>query len=237
MPEIELGGVDGGSRRLRGYVARPDGSGPWPGVVAIHEAFGLEDVMRRQADRLAQAGYLALLPDLYSDGGAARCVLGTIRSLIAGKGKPFADIEAARQWLLGQGDCTGRVGVIGFCMGGAFAIVVADTGFDVASVNYGPLPPKLGKVLEGACPIVGSYGAKEIGAAKSVRRLERTLTELDIDHDIKLYPRAGHSFLNDAVAGPAVLRPLLRIAQLKPEPESAADAWQRIEAFFEKYLR
>src|SRR5581483_6872841 len=122
MAEIELGAVPGGSHHLRGYVARPDGAGPWPGVVIVHEAYGLADVMRRQADRLAQAGYLALLPDLYSDGGALRCVVRTMRALVAGQGRALVDIEAARQWLLAQGDCTGRIGIVGFCMGGAFAL-------------------------------------------------------------------------------------------------------------------
>ena len=64
MPDIEIGPVAGGSARLRGYLAVPEGDGPWPGVVAIHEALGLNDILRRQVDRLARAGYLTLAPDL-----------------------------------------------------------------------------------------------------------------------------------------------------------------------------
>lgn len=248
MAEIELGAAPGGSARLRGYVARPDGDGPWPGMVVIHEAFGLDDVMRRQADRLARAGYLALVPDLYSDGSAARCVLGMFRTLItaqrgagSGKGrdgKPFTDIEAARQWLLAQGDCTGRVGLIGFCMGGGFALLAADAGFDAASANYGPVATgDLTSVLRGACPLIAVYGGKEPGAARTVRRIDAALTDLDVEHEVAVYPRAGHAFLNEGQAGPALLRPLMRVSQIKPEPESAKDAWQRIDAFLDRHLK
>jgi carboxymethylenebutenolidase len=236
MAEILLGAVPNGSERLQGYVARPSSSGPWPGVVVIHEGWGLDDVIRRQADRLAAAGYLALAPDLFSDGGVLRCVVATMHSMITAKGKPFADIEACRSWLLDQGDCTGKTGVIGFCMGGGFALAVADIGFDVASVNYGILPRDIDGALRQACPIVASYGAKDFGGSRAVRRLDETLTKFGVEHDVKLYPKAGHSFLNDAPNGPLLVRPFLKIVHMGPEPESAADAWRRIEEFFAKHL-
>ena len=236
MPEIQLGAVAGGSARLKGYVARPAGTGPWPGVVVIHEAWGLDDVMRRQADRMAAAGYLTLAPDLFSDGGALRCIASTMRSMVTTRGRPFADIEAARQWLLAQGDCTGKTGIVGFCMGGGFALAVADTGFDAASVNYGVLPRDLNAAMGNACPIVASYGRKDFGAARTVRRLDEALATHAVEHDVKLYPNAGHSFLNDAPDGPLLLRPLLKVLHMGPEPESAKDAWRRIETFFATHL-
>lgn len=85
----------GGSRALQGYLAEPDGEGPFPGVVLIHEAFGLDDVMRGHADRLAAAGYLTLAVDLYSDGGARRCLVATMRSLGSGTGRAFTDVSTA----------------------------------------------------------------------------------------------------------------------------------------------
>lgn len=236
VTDVQLGTVAGGSSALTGNLATPEGTGPWPGVVAIHEAFGLDDVVRRQADRLAAAGYLALAPNLFSDGGAKRCVVGTMRAMFKGTGKPFADIEASRQWLLGRPECTGKVGIIGFCMGGGFALLAAPTGFDVASINYGMAPRDLDATLQGSCPIVASYGGKEPGAAKTVRRLEDTLTRLAVPHDVKLYPAAGHSFLNDAPNGPRPLRPVLKVFNVGPEPDSAADAWRRIETFFAQHL-
>ena len=236
MSDIALSAGSGGSQNLSGYLVRPAGPGPWPGVVLIHEAFGLDPVMRRQAEHMAQIGYLTLAPDLFSDGGARRCVLGTFRSLLAQRGKPFVDIEAARQWLVDQPDCTGKVGVIGFCMGGAFVLVTAARGFDAASVNYGPLPRHIEQTLTGSCPMVASYGRKDITLRGAAGKIERTLTKLGVEHDVKEYASAGHSFLNDAMAGPRALQPLLKIGNLKPEPEAAKDAWNRIEAFFAEHL-
>ena len=236
MPDISLGTTDGGSKELHGYLATPEGAGPWPGVVVIHEAFGVDDVMRRQADRLAKAGYLAFLPDLYSDGGAARCVMGTFRALYTGHGKAYVDIDTANGWLREHDDCTGKVGIIGFCMGGAFALVSANRGFEAASVNYGPLPPHIEERLTGACPIVASYGKKDFSTRGAAAKIERALTKLDVPHDVELYPNASHSFLNDAMTGPRPLRPLLRVTGFRPEPETAVDAWRRIEAFFAEYL-
>ena len=237
---VDLSGrtaVPGASTRLRGYVARPSTPGPWPGVVVVHEAWGLDDVARRQADRLAAAGYLVLLPDLYSDGGALRCLKATFAALKAQRGRPFQDIEASRAWLAGQGECTGQVGVIGFCMGGGFALLAATRGFQASAVNYGMLPEDADTALEGACPIVGSYGARDRGLKGAAAALGATLSWLGVEHDVKEYPTANHSFLNDAPNGPLVLRPLLKVAGIGPDPVAAADAWQRIESFFARHLR
>ncbi len=236
MPKIELGRVDGGSPSLRGYLAMPDGDGPWPGVVVIHEALGLNDVVRRQADRLAAAGYLAVVPDLFSDGGVARCLVGTFRAMFAGAGKPIADIDAAREFLAAHDDCTGKVGIIGFCMGGGFALVTAARGFDAASANYGVLPRHAHTALAGACPIVGSYGGSDVTLRGAANKLTGTLVDLGIEHDVKEYPGAGHSFLNDTYFGPAPFRSLQRIVNVGPNPEAAKDAWQRIETFFAEHL-
>jgi carboxymethylenebutenolidase len=118
-----------------GHLARPAGDGPWPGVVVIHEAFGLTDDIREWADRLAGAGYLALAPDLFAWGATVRCLLGAFRSLNAGRGRAFDDIDSARAQLLNDDDCSGSVGIIGFCMGGGFALLAASRGFDVAAPN------------------------------------------------------------------------------------------------------
>jgi len=92
------------------------------------------------------------------------------------------------------------------------------------------------QALVGACPIVGSYGKKDRTMPAMAPKLERALTTLGVEHDVKTYPNAGHSFLNDAPNGPAALRPLLKVLNFGPEPASAADAWRRIEAFFAEHL-
>ena len=226
-----------GSRTLQGYLAEPDGEGPFPGVVLIHEAFGLDDVMRRHADRLAEAGYLTLAVDLFSDGGARRCLVATMRSIMSGTGRAFTDIATARSWLRGDARCSGKVGVIGFCMGGAFALLAAHDDFDAASVNYGQLPRDLEHALEGACPVVANYGAKDRTMPGAAAKLEAALTNLGIEHDVKEFPTAGHGFMNDAPVGPRPLRPLMRVMGIKPDPAAAPEAWQRIEEHFARYLR
>ena len=236
MPDFDLGAVPAGSSRLKAYLARPAGTGPWPAVLAIHEAFGMDDVLRRQADRLAAAGYLTLGIDLFSDGGAARCVVGTFKAMATGKGKAFQDIEFGRQWLAAHADSNGKVGIIGFCMGGGFALVTSTRGFDAAAANYGAVPRNAEKALAGACPIVASYGKSDLMMAGMAGKLEKALTSAGVTHDVKAYPDAGHSFLNDEPNGPKALRPLLRIAHVGPQPEAAADAWERIESFFAQHL-
>lgn len=231
--------IDGASAGLRGILAVPEGEGPWPGVVMVHEVFGIDESMRAAAKRLAEAGYIALMPDLFSMGGTRRCLTRTFRDLSAGTGRAFANIEAARLELMARPDCTGRIGVIGFCMGGGFALVTAaGHGFDASSVNYDRLPKDLEHTIEGACPIVGSYGAKDKSLKGAAARLETTLATAGIPHDVKEYADAGHAFLNAAPAGNAVTRTVMnRIMGLGPAPEAAADAWGRIDQFFGEHLR
>lgn len=203
----------------------------------VHEAFGLDDVMRRQADRLAAAGYLTIAPDLFSAGGARRCLVSTLRSLSSGRGRAYADIEAARAWLRSSKLCTGKIGIIGFCMGGGFALMAAARGYDAAAPNYGQLPKDLDATVQGACPVVASYGGRDITLRGAAGKLEAALTRAGIEHDVKEYPAAGHAFMNDGPAGPRLLQPLLKVMNVGPEPESATDAWRRIEAFFSQHLR
>jgi carboxymethylenebutenolidase len=236
---VDLSGstVPGISRGLVGHLARPTGEGPWPGVIVLFEALGVNDVGLRQVERLAKAGYLAMMPDLYSQGGTARCLVSTFRSAMSGTGRAYQDIEAARRWLADSQECTGKVATVGFCMGGGFALMTANRGFDAASVNYGLMPKDLDAAVAGACPIVASYGGKDRSLKNAAAKLEAALQRAGIPHDVKEYPDASHSFLNDAKVGPKVLRPLYRVTGMGPEPTSAADAWQRIEAFLAEHVK
>jgi carboxymethylenebutenolidase len=221
--------------QLQTYLAVPPVvPGPWPGVVVIHDAFGLGDDTREQADRLAAAGYLAAAPDLFTNGGI-RCLRTTVATLLRGEGDAFEDLQAARTWLAARPDCTGRVGVIGFCMGGGFALVVAPRGFDVAAPNYSPLPKRdLAEVLRGTCPMVASFGGRDRTLPGAAAKVEAVLAELGVPHDVKEYPDAGHGFLNRHNGGP--LNVVMRLAGFGYHHPSAEDAWGRILRFFDTHL-
>lgn len=224
------------SRELRAYLATPIGEGPWPGVVVVMDALGLGDDIKEQADRLAAAGYLAFAPDLYS-GRGLRCVVATLAASRSGSGEAYEDIEGARRWLSARRDCTGRIGIIGFCMGGGFALLCAPRyDFAAASVNYGEVPEDGRQRLAGACPVVASYGRRDRGLKGRADRLEKALTELGVEHDVKEYPDAGHSFLNRINAGPG-LGQIVKLAGLGYHHPSAEDAWRRILEFFDAHLR
>jgi carboxymethylenebutenolidase len=229
MPDVTVGSMSG-------YLAVPAGSqGLWPGVVVIHESGGLNGDIRAHADRLAAEGYLALAPDLYRGKSFARCLRDVFRQLHAGSGSAFDTIDAARAALAARPDATGQTGVLGFCMGGGFALLCAPRGeFSAASVNYGQVPADAQRVLAGACPIVASYGARDPMGAGPPQRLADALTALNVPHDVKVYPGAGHSFMS---IKPAALAPLARLARLDYKPESAEDSWRRILVFFGEHLR
>ncbi|GAA1433449.1 dienelactone hydrolase family protein [Microlunatus lacustris] len=225
--------------RLDGRLAvlvRPAEPGPWPGVVMVHEAWGLDDVLRRQAERLASAGFVVLAPDLYGDGPRLRCMRSAFAALKARTGPPFDILQAAREQLLDDRHVNGRVGVIGFCMGGGFALLLSSDGFDASAVNYGMIPEDVEEVLRGACPVVASYGGRDKQLVGEVPRLQAALEANDVPYDLQVYPSAGHSFLNDVMNGPVLVRPLLRLGHVGPEPDAAQDAWCRIEAFFRTHL-
>jgi carboxymethylenebutenolidase len=224
------------------YVATPSSSGPWPGVVLVHDFTGMSHDLRNQADWLASHDYLAIAPDLYYWGSRLGCLRTIMRDIGAKQGRTFDDIDAARHWLIDHEDCTGSIGVVGFCMGASYAVLLApDHGYAAASVNYGSLPKDPVDYLANACPMVGSYGAKDhspMGRRAAVQ-LERVLTEVGVDHDIKVYPGAGHGFMNDH--DPDDMTPLLtvlnKVSGTKFDAPSAADARRRIIAFFDHHLR
>ena len=232
MPDISYP-VAGGT--VPGFLAEPaDSPGPWPGVVVIHEAFGLGDDIRQKAGELAASGYLALAPDLYGGRPWIRCVRAAFGQLRAGSGPAFTALEGARSFLAGRPDCTGRTGVIGFCMGGGFALLCAPrAGFAAASVNYGEVPQDAENALAGACPVVGSFGGRDPMGTKHPERLQRALAVLEVPHDVKVYPGSGHRFMTETTGAAAVFA---RIGRMSYQRADAQDAWQRIYAFFGEHL-
>jgi carboxymethylenebutenolidase len=220
-----------------GYLATPNTSGPWPAVVVVHEIFGLNDDIRRIADRFAAAGYLAFAPDLMAMGSRIACLVSVARSLVSGRGRDVDRLLALRDWLAGQPGCTGQVGIAGFCLGGGFAILLANQGFDASSVAYGRLPRNLSAALAGSCPMVASYGGRDGSLPGAAAKLEAGLIAAGVDHDVKEYPEAGHSFLNNSNGRmPAPMRPMLARMHAGYVDTAAADAWTRILAMFDRAL-
>jgi carboxymethylenebutenolidase len=223
------------------YLATPvpvsDRPGPWPGVVVVHDLFGPGNDMREQADWLAAAGYLALMPDLYHGKNAIRCIQGSFRQLAAQRGPVFDQLDQARTTLAAHPDCTGTVGVIGFCMGGGFALLLAGRpDWAAASVNYGPLPKNLDEVLSAPCPVVASFGGKDKGLPGAAAKVESALARSGVSHDVKEYPTARHAFMNRLTAA-SPITPIFKVMGVGYDHDAAAGARQRILAFFDTHLR
>jgi carboxymethylenebutenolidase len=224
---------------LRGYLARPQGAGPWPGVVVIHDIFGLNNDLRRQCEWLASEGFLALGPDLFSRASKVSCLRSIVMDLRARRGPTFDAIEAARARLVADERCTGRVGIIGYCIGGGYSLLLApDHHYVVSSVNYGDVPNDIETVLAGACPVVASYGAKDRLFRGKAAKLEKALTVNGVAHDVKEYPDAGHGFLNEHEGKVAAFIGVVgRLTGISGDEPSAQDARRRIIDFFSRYLK
>ncbi|HTX63024.1 MAG TPA: dienelactone hydrolase family protein [Acidimicrobiales bacterium] len=227
--------VRGPRRDVPAYVASPPGDGPWPGVVVLHDVFGMTVDVRHQADWLAAAGFLALAPDLFSWSAKPICIWTVLKDWRAQRGRTFDEVDAVRGWLEADGRCTGKVGVVGFCMTGGFALLCArGHGFAVSADNYGNLPSNLDDALAGACPVVASFGARDRSLRGAAARLERALVVAGVAHDVKEYPDAAHGFMNDHRS--VAWRLMERTGMGGHVEGAAADSRRRIVAFFTEHL-
>jgi len=214
--EISISELRGG-----GFLALPDGDGPHPGVVVIHEASGLNENIRDITRRLAGEGYAALAVDLFNGRNRAICMARYMAGMLMGSVNRYGidDLRAALTLLAKNPEVDAlRLGAIGFCMGGGFAIAWACTDSRLKAIApfYGANPRPL-EVVKRLCPVVGSYPERDFTASAG-RNLDRALARHGIEHDIKIYPETRHFFFNEQNGA--------------YDRDAAADAWQRLLRFF-----
>jgi len=214
--EISISELRGG-----GFLALPDGDGPHPGVVVIHEASGLNENIRDITRRLAGEGYAALAVDLFNGRNRAICMARYMAGMLMGSVNRYGidDLRAALTLLAKHPEVDAlRLGAIGFCMGGGFAIAWACTDSRLKAIApfYGANPRPL-EVVKRLCPVVGSYPERDFTASAG-RNLDRALARHGIEHDIKIYPETWHFFFNDQNGA--------------YDKDAAADAWRRLLRFF-----
>jgi len=229
MPQIQTSSISvprsNGRGAMESFLAKPEGAGNFPAIIVIHEISGLNDNIREIAGQFAEQGYVALGVDLFSNRNRMLCMLQIMHGMLIRplNNSMLSDLKSAMAVLQKEPNVdANRIGVVGFCMGGTYALQLAITakGMKAASVFYGMNPKPLESVAE-ACPIVGSYPDKDF-TTKAARELEASLTKNNIPHDIKIYDDTQHSFYSQ---------------QRTPfEIDASRDAWQRMLSFFEKHL-
>jgi carboxymethylenebutenolidase len=210
------------------------GSAPFPAVVVIHDIYGYSRDLRRHCERFADAGYVAIGPDLYQ-GGKPGCVVKTLMSMLTNEGFAFEIIDAARAHLASRDDVdSDRIAVAGFCMGGGFALVAAaDQSFAVAAPFYGAVPKNASR-LNGLCPTIAQYGALDTPYVSHAKRLARHLEGLGVEHEVHIYDGVGHSFMNQLEGKLAPLGRHLPIHAFY-DPATEAIAWDRLLDFFARH--
>jgi carboxymethylenebutenolidase len=212
---------------LRGaYLAIPDGSGPFPGVVVVHEVFGLNDNIKDICRRLADEGFVALGVDLFEGRNRAVCMARMMVGVMVGNLDHYGvpELKEALADLARQPEVDAdRLGAVGFCLGGSIVLTWACTERRLQAIApfYG-LAPRPREATRRLCPVVGSWPGHDF-TTKAADILETELTAAGVAHDLKVYPSAKHSFFND---------------QLRNyDPDASADAWQRVLAFFDGHVR
>lgn len=221
---VHVGPADGGTSA---FVAWPSGREAGPAVIVIHEWWGLNGQIREVARRLAQQGYVAIVPDLYhgrvaSDAERAHELMRGLLDDVA-----LTDLDATVSWLRSE-PRVGRhkIGVVGFCMGGRVAELLALHSAEPAAtvMFYGPPEIDPTQLVKLRAPLQGHFGGEDQGIPlQRVEMLRAGLMEARKPVDIHVYAGAGHAFMNDA-------RPSFH-------PDAARQAWARTLAFFQKYLK
>jgi carboxymethylenebutenolidase len=206
-----------------GYFARPRQAGSYPGVVMIHEWWGLNDNIKDMARQLAAKGYMVLAVDLYGQVAATREEAAKLVQSID-KAEAVANMRAAAAYLRSQG--AAKIASMGWCFGGGQSLQLALSGepLDATVIYYGSLVTEQEKLAPIQWPVLGIFGEKDAGIpVDTVRRFGEGLDALGVENDIRIYPGVGHAFANPSGANYA--------------PDETKDAWTRTVDFLERNLK
>lgn len=217
-----------GSETVKGFMYTPAGNGPFPALVVIHEWWGLNDWVKQQAQKLADEGYVTLAVDLYR--GNIATTPEEAHELMRGVPEDRAkrDLLAAYDYLASQKNVKAeKIGAIGWCMGGGYALDLAVDQPKLAAdvINYGHLATDDSTLRRINAPILGIFGAQDRGIPPdSVRAFEQQLKKLRKTIEVHIYPDAGHAFENpNNKAG--------------YRPQDAKDAWDKTVVFLAAHLK
>ncbi|HLF77005.1 MAG TPA: dienelactone hydrolase family protein [Dehalococcoidia bacterium] len=232
-----------GGDEIDAYYVQPAGAGPFPGVVVVQHIFGVDEWIKEVCRKLAHHGYAALAPNLYArigslGAGPVEDLAARLRSLGGLNDNTVAgDMQGAVDHLRAQSSNSGKIGIIGFCMGGRFAYLAAckvnnlDAAVDCWGGGVAPLPgsagppgaPVIDLTDQMDMPILGIFGNDDTRPdVDEVNRTEEKLRSLGKTYEFHRYDGAGHGFF-------ATDRPSYRQQQ-------ATDAWSKVFSFYEKYL-
>lgn len=215
------------TKTTKGFLAKPEQVGVYPGVIVIHEIWGLVDHIRDVASRLAREGYVALAVDLFEEKIVTKLEEGRMLREKFTEEKILGDLNGAFNYLKALSYVNpSRIGSVGFCMGGGLSLLLACHNRELAApvIFYGRNPSPIELVKNLQCPILGNYAGADMAITESdINLLKQTLTKYGKKFDIKVYPGAPHAFFNDTSAS--------------YRPEAAKDAWERTLDFFNKQLK
>jgi carboxymethylenebutenolidase len=214
-----------GSETVNARWSEPSDSESHPVVILIHEWWGLNQWVERKGENLVQNGFAVLAVDLYR--GRATADKDEAHELMRGlpEDRALRDLSAAVDFLKKQNKDR-KIGVLGWCMGGGFAVKLATTRPDLSAcvIYYGSLPTDKDALIKIACPVIGFFGAEDRGIPiDSIRQFEEALQSAGKKVTIKIYEKAGHAFMNED-------RPSYNKA-------ASVDSWKRCITFLSNHLK
>ncbi len=212
----------------QGLLYLPHGAGPHPALIVIHEWWGLNDWIKQEAAGYASKGYVALAVDLYRGKVADTPDLAHELSRGLPQDQGVHDLTSALKWLSARKDVDShRIGAVGWCMGGGYAIqlAVAAPTLKAVAVNYGALPTDRSALEQIHATMLGNFGGQDRGITPdSVHAFAAAMQSIGKPVDVKIYPDAGHAFENPNNTGGY-------------RPADASDALARVDRFFAQTLR